>query len=50
MRMDEDQSGIQCKTSKLVSIEPWRAATVKESLEKEKLMKETEVRHPERLA
>lgn len=49
MRMDEDQSGTQCKTSELLSIEPWRAATVKASLEKEKLRKETEVRHPESL-
>lgn len=47
MKMNKDQSETECKTSRLLNIEPWRAATVQESLEKEKLMIETEMRLPE---
>lgn len=40
MKMNKDQSEAEYKTNRLLNIEPWRAATVKESLEKEKLMNE----------
>lgn len=47
MKMNKDQSQTAWKTSILLNIEPWRAATIKKFLEKEKFMKETEMRLPE---
>lgn len=49
MKMNKDQSEKECKmTNRLLNIEPWRATTVREFLEKEKLMNELpEMRLPE---
>lgn len=49
MRMDKDQLDIECKSSRLLSMEFWGEVIVEEFFEKEKFMKEVDMRYLESL-